>query len=358
MMRAIASASVLKFGWRVGIRAEEADPHAEEALHYARKFADDETGPELLMHYGRFKAQMGPADLYAAVMEEALATPTTDLGRTATFQGCLAQAHWMSGFLLKAEAACDAALKLLATRQQQGVNGIVGLDLQPHTLFDVELWIKCMKARILVWLGHSDKAGILLGEVSRAEGTNWETPIVQSIAHLASVELACYRSDRVAAREHAQRLCVYADQSDIPYLRVYALFATACAKTCAGACADAVRDLQAALEFAAAMSAGRENQSHLLAELGYAQYRSGYFDEAAETARAAIEMARDRRHRTAECLACMVHAAGTALSKGTTTKLGADEYFGRAEDLICQTGAVLLAPRLETLRSDVQARLR
>ena len=63
MMRAIASASVLKFGWRVGIRAEEADPHAEEALHYARKFADDETGPELLMHYGRFKAQMGPADV-------------------------------------------------------------------------------------------------------------------------------------------------------------------------------------------------------------------------------------------------------------------------------------------------------
>ena len=97
-------------GWRFGISVDEADPYAEEALRYARKFADDETGPELLMHYGRFKAQIGSADAYAALMEEALAMPTTDLGRTATFQACLAQAHWMSGLLLKAEAACDAAL--------------------------------------------------------------------------------------------------------------------------------------------------------------------------------------------------------------------------------------------------------
>jgi class 3 adenylate cyclase len=355
MMRAVASASVLTFGWRVGIRVDEADPHAEEALRYARKFADDETGPELLMHYGRFKAQIGSADAYAALMEEALATPTTDLGRTATFQGCLAQAHWMSGFLLKAEAACDAALKLLAIRQQQGVNGIVGLDSRPYTSFDVELWINCMKARILVWLGRLREANILLGEVSRAEGTNRETPVVQYIAYLASVELACYRNDPVAAHQHAQRLRIYADQSDIPYLHVYALFATARAKTCSGACADAVCDLRASLEFAAAVNAGREHQSHLLAELSYAQYGSGRFNEAAETARTAIDIARDRRHRTAECLACMVHGAGIAVSKGAVAR--AHQHLGWAEDLICQTGAVLLESRLETLRSDMQARL-
>ena len=117
MMRAIASASVLNFGWRVGIRVDEAEPYADEALRYARKFADDEAGPELLMHYGRFRASFGSADAYAALMEEALAMPATDLGRTATFQACLAQAHWMSGFLLKAKAACDDALKTLAIRR-------------------------------------------------------------------------------------------------------------------------------------------------------------------------------------------------------------------------------------------------
>jgi class 3 adenylate cyclase/tetratricopeptide (TPR) repeat protein len=357
MMRAIASASVLTFGWRVGMTADEADPYAEEALRYAREFADDEAGPELLMQYGRFKASTGSADAYAALMEEALAMPATDLGRIATIQGCLAQAHWMSGFLPKAEAACDAALKTLAIRQRQGINGIVGLDSPPYTSFDVELWINCLKARILVWLGRFDEANILLGEAFRAEGTYREAPVVQYIAHLASVELACHRNDPVAAHRHAERIRAYADQSDIPYLHVYALFATARAKTSSDACADAVRDLQASLEFAAVANAGREHQSHLLAELSYAQYGSGLFDEAAETARTAIEMARDRHHRTAECLASMVYGAGIAIGKGTVVNPEAQQYLARAEDLLRQTDAALLASRLETLRTDMEARL-
>ena len=357
MMRAIASASVLTFGWRVGMTADEADPYAEEALRYAREFADDEAGPEVLMQYGRFKASTGSADAYAALMEEALAMPATDLGRIATIQGCLAQAHWMSGFLLKAEAACDAALKTLAIRRRKGINGIVGLDSPPYTSFDVELWINCLKARILVWLGRFDEANILLGEAFRAEGTNREAPVVQYIAYLASVELACHRNDPVAAHRHAERIRAYADQSDIPYLHVYALFATARAKTSSDACADAVRDLQASLEFAAVANAGREHQSHLLAELSYAQYGSGLFDEAAETARTAIEMARDRHHRTAECLASMVYGAGIAIGKGTVVNPEAQQYLARAEDLLRQTDAALLASRLETLRTDMEARL-
>jgi adenylate cyclase len=357
VMRAIASASVLTFGWRVGMTPDEADPYAEEALRYAREFADDEAGPEVLMQYGRFKASTGSADAYAALMVEALAMPVTDLGRTATIQGCLAQAHWMSGFLLKAEAACDAALKTLLIRRRQGINGVVGLDSPPYTSFDVELWISCLKARILVWLGRFDEANVLLGNAFRAEGTNREAPVVQFIAYLASVELACHRNDPVAAHRHAERIRTYADQSDIPYLHVYALFASARAKTCSNARAEAVRDLQAGLEFAAAANAGREYQAHLLAELSYAQYGNGHFDEAAETARTAIEMARARHHRTAECLASMVHGAGIAMGKGTVVNGEAQQYLARAEDLFCQTGAALLAPRLETLRTDMTARL-
>jgi class 3 adenylate cyclase/tetratricopeptide (TPR) repeat protein len=357
MMRAIASAAVLTFGWRVGMTADEADPYAEEALRYAREFADDEAGPEVLMQYGRFKASTGSADAYAALMEEALAMPATDLGRIATIQACLAQAHWMSGFLLKAEAACDAALETLAIRQRRGVNGIVGLDSPPYTAFDVELWITCLKAEILVWLGRFDEANILLAEAFRAEGTTREAPVVHYIAHLASVELACHRNDSVAAHRHAGRIRAYADQSDIPYLHVKALLATARAKTSSDDCADAVRDLQAGLEFVDVANAGREQQSHLLAELSYAQYGSGLFAEAAETARTAIEMAQHRHHRMAECLASMVHGAGIAVGKGTVVNLEAQQYLARAEELIRVTGAALLAFRLEALRTDMKARL-
>lgn len=358
MMRAIASAAVLTFGWRIGMTADEGDPYAEEALRYAREFADNEAGPEVLMQYGRFKASTGSADDYAALMEEALAMPAaTDLGRIATIQGCLAQAHWMSGFLLKAEAACNAALKTLTVRQRQGVNGIVGLDSPPYTSFDVELWIICLKAQILVWLGRFDEATSLLAEAFQAEGTTREAPVVQYIAHLASVELACHRKDPVAAHRHAERIRAYARQSGIPYLHVNALFATARAKTSSDDCADAVRDLQACLEFAAVANAGREHQSHLLAELSYAQYGSGLFDEAAETSRSAIEMAQHRHHRTAECLATMVHGAGIAVGKGAVVNLEAEQYLARAQDLIRLTGAALLASRLETLRTDMRTRL-
>jgi adenylate cyclase len=357
MMRALASASVLAFGWRVGMTADEADPYAEEALRYAREFADDEAGPEVLMQYGRFKASTGSADAYAALMEEALAMPATDLGRIATIQGCLSQAHWMSGFLWKAETAADAALRTMAIRRRQGINGIVGLDAPPYTSFDIELWISCLKAQLLVWLGRFDEAAVLLAEAFEAEGTKREAPVVQCIAHLTSVHLACHRNDPVAAHRHAGRIRAYADQSDIPYLNVYALFATARAKTASDDCAGAVHDLQAGLDFAARANAGREYQTHLLAELSYAQYGSGLFDEATKTARAAVAMARDRHHRIAECLATMVQGAGIAIGNGGVVNLEAQQYLARAEDLIRVTGATLLASRLQTLRDDVETRL-
>jgi adenylate cyclase len=357
MMRALASASVLAFGWRVGMTADEADPYADEALRYAREFADDEAGPEVLMQYGRFKASTGSADAYAALMEEALAMPATDLGRIATIQGCLSQAHWMSGFLSKAEAAADAALRTMAIRRRQGINGIVGLDSPPYTSFDVELWISCLKAQLLVWLGRFDEAAVLLAEAFQAEGTKREAPVVQCIAHLTSVHLACHRNDPVAAHRHAGRIRAYADQSDIPYLNVYALFATARAKTASDDCAGAVRDLQAGLDFAARANAGREYQTHLLAELSYAQYGSGLFDDAAKTAQAAIAMARDRHHRIAECLATMVQGAGIAVGNGGVVNPEAQQYLARAEDLIRVTGATLLTARLQTLRTDMETRL-
>jgi len=357
MMRAMASVAVLTFGWRVGMTADEADPYAEEALRYAREFADDDAGPEMLMQYGRFKAATGSADDYVALMEEALAMPATDLGRIATIQACLAQAHWMSGFLSKAEAACNIALETLAVRQRQGVNGIVGLDAPPYTSFDVELWIICLRAQVLVWLGRFDEASALLDEAFQAEGTKREAPVVQYIAHLASVELACHRKDPAGARRHAKRIRAYADRSDIPYLRVNALFASARAKIASDDYGEAVHDLQACLDFAASANAGREYHSHLLAELSYAQYGCGRFDDAVQTARGAIEMARQRHHRLAECLASMVHGAGIAVMNGPVVNVEAEQYLARAADLVRATGAALLGSRLEMLRTDMRGRL-
>jgi hypothetical protein len=263
----------------------------------------------------------------------------------------------MSGVLPKAEAACNTALQTLAVRQRRGVNGIVGLDAPPHLSFDVELWINCLKAQVLVWLGRFDDANALLDEAFQAEGTEREAPVVQYLAHLASVELACHAKDAARARRHADRIRAYADQSEIPYLRVNALFASARAATATNDCTEAVRELQKSLEFAATANAGREHQSHLLAELSYAQYGSGRFGEAAETARSAIAMARQRNHRLAECLGSMVHGAGIAVMNGPVVNEEAEQYLARAADLVRVTGAALLGSRLEMLRTDMKGRL-
>src|SRR5260370_30841961 len=128
----------------------------------------------------------------------------------------------MSGFLPKAKAASNAALETLARRRAKGMNTIVGLDAPPYTGFDVELWAKCNKSRILVWLGRFDQASILLNEIFEAKGTQRETPIEQSIAHLSSVELACHWEAPAVAHPHASQIRKYARQTQIPYLRVYA----------------------------------------------------------------------------------------------------------------------------------------
>jgi hypothetical protein len=68
-------------------------------------------------------------------------------------------------------------------------------------------------------------------------------------------------------------------------------------------------------------------------------------------------MARDRHHRTAECLASMVLGAVIAAGKPAVVNLKLQEYLARAEGLLRETDAALLAPRLETLRTDMKPHL-
>jgi len=350
-MRAIASVAVLSFGFKVGITVEEAAPYSEEALRYARKFADTEEGQQVLVQYGRFQAAAGSADLYAALTEEALANPASDVGRIATYQGCLAQAHWMSGFLLKAEAASTAALATMAKRREEGAVSIVGMNAPPSIGFDVELWIKCNKSRILVWLGRFNEAKLLLSEVFEAEGTERDTPVVLSIARVASIELACHYQDLDGAHQHAVRVKNYAERAQTPFLYVYSSFAEALAKTASGDFMGSAHDLGTGLELVSRANAGRDHEPFLLAELSYAQYRGGMIHQAIDTARAAIEMARRRNRRVPECLATAVYAAGIGNSDSKKWDRGANDAFARADKLIRLTGAILLVPRLTALRS-------
>jgi len=144
----------------------------------------------------------------------------------------------------------------------------------------------------------------------------------------------------------------YARQTQIPYLRVYAAFATALVKAASGNFLGSANDLQVGLDLAAQTNAGHDHVPFMLAELSYAQYRAGLAHKAADTAQSAITMAKRRSRRTAECLATMVYAAAIASRISAVVDREAKDAFLQAEELIRLTGAELLAPRLKGLRAD------
>jgi adenylate cyclase len=353
-MRAVTSAYILTFGWREGMTAEEAAPYAAEALRYAREAADPVQGPQLLAIYGRILASTGSADDYVAFTDEGLATISAEagVGRKATLLGSLTMAHTLAGFLSKAKAASELALDMMAVRRRQGGNAIVGIDAPPYVGFDVEKWIKCQRARLLLWLGRFEEAEAWLADACQVDETSTDTAVVQYIPHLALVELACYRNEPATARRHAEQIVAYAELSDAPYLRVQAPLAVALAKTASGDFVGAARDLQDALNFARGANAGLELEPRLLAELSYAEYCGGDTTEAARTAQMSIALAQRRAHRIVECQASMVRAAGLAPADRAATRREVSDLFRRADHLIDLTGAALLAPRLEMLRAD------
>ena len=141
----------------------------------------------------------------------------------------------------------------------------------------------------------------------------------------------------------------YAKQTQIPYLRVYAAFATALVKAASGNFLGSANDLQVGLDLAAQTNAGHDHVPFMLAELSYAQYRAGLAHKAADTAQSAIAMAKRRSRRTAECLATMVYAAAISLR---ISDREAKDAFLQADERIRLTGAELLAPRFKWLRAE------
>lgn len=354
-IRAIASGYVLNFGWSEGMTADEAKPYADEALRYAREVGDKVQGPQLLAGYGRILVATGSADDYVALINEALALSSREAGgRTAILQGSLTQAHSLAGYLLRSEAANDAALATVAEQRRLGDNAVMGLDAAPFTGFDIEHWIKCQRARLLLWLGRIDEAESWLADVLKAEGTRSEAAVVQYIPHFALIELACSRNDPQTAHRHAGRILAYAEQSGVPYMRVQALGATALAKIASDDFTGAEQDLRDAIAFARRVNAGLEFEPRLLTELAYAQYRAGQYRDAADTARNTIAVAVRRAHRLVECHASMIRAAALARSDGARVRGEATTLLRRSDNLLSLSGAAFLAPLFNRIRTEVE----
>ncbi|WP_076865846.1 adenylate/guanylate cyclase domain-containing protein [Bradyrhizobium mercantei] len=354
-LRAMSSGQILNFGWREGMSAEEVKPYAEEAIKYARA-ADPMHEPILLGAYGRILAATAAADDYVNLVQDALklTSGTGDVGRFATVNAMLSQAFLLSGRLGEAFDAGQVALAAIA--EQGGFHNNVTLGLNPNQIlgFDVEHWIRCVSARILVRLGRFAEAEQQIAELLRA-GPEGFAPVVQFIPHLAMVEMAWRRGRPNLAKPHAAKVAELAERSGMPYLRVAALSSAGLASGAAGDFKVGAVQLREALDLARSARAGLEFEATMLADLAETLYRAADHHAALQTADEALMVARRRTDRVAELHATVLRGL-IVCALGSTSHDELDELVGGAQNLLGVSGAVYFTPLLDQLRLHLERR--
>lgn len=350
-LRALAGGQLLSFGWREGMAVEEAKLYAEEALGFARDVGDRQHELSLLGGYGRIMAAAGKADDYVRLVREALAltepgaNPETDL----LLNGLLCQACTRAGLMREALAANEAALQVIEASADSNAGAVLGHSVEHRVGFNLAHWVRCLRAYPLIALGREEEAELWLARLMQIEASRIE-PIIQFIPHWCAVELAWHHGNASMARRHAAEVGRYAEQSAIPFVFGNALLCRGMAAATAGEFAAAEQHFHAALVTARQGGAGLENEAKLLALLADNHLRAGDIERARPTSAEATEVARRRNDRYAECHAAMAGAMALAAGGRAEQCREAVALLGRADQLIAETGAVILLPMRERVR--------
>ena len=345
-LRALAGGQLLSFGWREGMTAEEAKLYAEEALGFAREIGDRQHELSLLGAYGRvLAAGGGKADDYVRLVREAQrltkvgASPESDL----LLNGLLCQACSRAGLFRDALDANDVGLAAVDTPGNAHNGGVLGHSLEQRVGFNVAHWVRCLRAYPLLALGRLEEAGLWLDRLMQLENAGIE-PIIQYIPHWCAVELAWHRGDVVAAKRHASEVVQFAEQSSIRFVFVKASLCQGIASLVESDVDGAEQHFLTALATARQGSAGLDYEARLLARLAHTYVRSGAMERAIQVSGEAMEVARRRTDRYAECDAAISGAMALAAVGGAGRRREMLELLNQADQLIATTGARVLLP--------------
>jgi tetratricopeptide (TPR) repeat protein len=352
-LRAEASGSVLGMGWRAGIGAGEAKPYAEEALRTAREVGDPVRGALLRTAYGRIILAGGRADEYVELSGEALAhrPNTQNSSLDALVYAAHAQALFYSGRLHEAARTIEAGLELLRDASASAASAEQSAYISQRTGFDVGHWLHALRPLVLVWLGKFTDANAAIADIARFQN---DAMVVKYLPHFAATDMADWRQDPVTAKHHASVLDDYARRSRLPYLQVAALIGSGRASSAAQDFDGALALFHEALTVMRRTRAGLEWEPILLSTIADLTYRSRAAGQAAVLASNAIELARARTNRVAECLALLVRAMALLDARSRSTAMQARPLLARAEQLIDLSGAAVFEPMLRRTRSMIE----
>jgi adenylate cyclase len=346
-LRALAGGQLLTFGWREGMPVDEAKTYVEEALGYAREAGNRRHEAMLIAGYGRIVAASGSADEYLRLVREALAVldPDSNPEEALLLRGLLCQASNLAGLVSDALKANNAALDVIDDERPGSAGVVLGLTVGQMVGFDVRYWIKCLRVSALVMLAQFSDADQLLARLLQTDDAD---PLHQGVPHFVAAELAWFRNDTLAATRHADQLARLATRAAIPYWLVLASFCQGLAASTAGEFTEADGFFQQALDASRRGKAGLELEARMLGFQADNQMRAGDARRAGEVAAEAIDVARRKADRLAECHASLVAAEVHLTRRGSQE---ADGLLSRANALIDETGAKAYEPMMLRLRT-------
>jgi tetratricopeptide (TPR) repeat protein len=330
---------------------EEAKIYVEEALGYAREAGNRRHEALLIAGYGRIVAASGSADEYIRLVREALAVLDAEANpaEALLLNGLLCQANMLAGLVEDALKANSAALDLIDDRR--GSAGVVlGLTVGQMVGFDVPHWMKCLQIRSLFMLGRFSDADERLATLFQGDPADAE-PLHQGIPHHFAVELAWFRNDVPAATRHANQVARVATQAGNPYWFVLASFCQGLAASTAGDFIEADGFFQQALDASRRGRAGLEYEARISAFRADNLMRAGDPGRAGEVATEAIDVARRKADRLAECHASLVAAEVYLTRSGSQDAQEAQGLLNRAIALIDETGARAYEPMMLRVRA-------
>jgi class 3 adenylate cyclase/tetratricopeptide (TPR) repeat protein len=344
-----ACGQIVNFGWRDGIRAEDALVYFEEAKQLALGLGDMRANALIHAAYGRILANGGSADEYVEKIREAkaIADQVNDPSVQITLKAVLCHALWLSGHMTEA-----LQMNIEATER---AHEIVKFDRE--TLgFDIEVWLTVLRGRTLVMLDRREEARPFLDRILQLESSHVD-PVHHVMPSMAYVDVAWAEGNVGLAQEHADRAFSLAIKSGNPYLRVYAQACRGLSHIVAGRLTSAIEDLSDALSFARSRKAGLENEPRILSDLANAYRLNGDSAAALVTADEAIAVATERHARVPECFARIVRADLLLRSAPGDQKAEGRQELERASALMRETGARLFETFIDVTKvghSDVR----
>src|SRR5205085_10101578 len=143
-------------------------------------------------------------------------------------------------------------------------------DSDQQTLgFNVDVWVRGLRAQILAMMGRPDGARRLLDALIAADEAAVDV-LHRLLAHATQIDIAWGAGDAAAASRHSEAVTVLAEKSGNPYLLVYGRGYSAVAQALRGDYEAAAATLTETLAYARRRQAGLENEARLLADLAHA----------------------------------------------------------------------------------------